>query len=168
MKREELFERWMAHSAAAAALEKRIKAKVRAAYDEEGSADTWRLAAGSVSASLDHDRVEVVDEEAWLDWVRQHHPDEIVMVPTVRPASREALLGGLLPVDPDELEPGEATSCMDSDGTVVPGVALRRGGTFRSVSLRPDSDTKRRLAAAAEAYASGAGPMPLLELPGTG
>lgn len=156
----------LAHQAAAKACETALKREAARTFAEEGSADTWRMpGTGMVVVSVSHDRAAVTDEQAFLGWLEKAFPTEVVTetvtVRSVRnPEWLKHLLGELLPVDPDELGPGEATICMDGEGSVIPGVQWRRGGEFLSASVRPDSDVRRRLAAAAEAYALRGEPMP--------
>ena len=74
-------------------------------------------------------RTVVEDSDAFLAWVREQHPDEVVMVPMVRPSYRDALIksGG---VDPET-------------GEVVPGMAQTVGAP--TMTVKP-SDHGRQLA----------------------
>ena len=74
-------------------------------------------------------RTVVEDSDAFLAWVREQHPDEVVMVPMVRPSYRDALIkaGG---VDPET-------------GEVVPGMAQTVGTP--TMTVKP-SDHGRQLA----------------------
>lgn len=159
----------LAHKAAAAAIEAEIKARVTRNYAEEGSADTWRLPGGLVTANLSTGGAEIVDRPAFLSWLALRHPTEVerklIRVTEVRNDRwLKQLLGRLVPMDPEELEPGEGTPCVEDSGEIIPGVVWRAGDRLVSVSIRPDADITRRLAAVATDYADGKRDMPGLAL----
>lgn len=170
MNRAEMMRRWLAHKLAAAACEKALKGEAQRAFDEQGSADTWRMpGAGTLSVSLAHDRASVTDDAAFMEWFAKRYPTEVVTVTRVEVRNPEwvkTMLAGLEAVDPDELEPGDATMVCDPEGgEIVPGVEWRKGGRFLSASIRPDSDLERRMKKAAEAYVNSGEPMPGLAPP---
>lgn len=75
----------------------------------------------------------VSDPDALLEWVRQHHPDEVVTVPTIRPAT----LARILAVSRAAGEP-----CF-GDTLDIPGVTVGIGDP--SVSLRPTDDASTEI-----------------------
>lgn len=161
--KDEMVRLMLAHRAAADALEAALKLRQTEAFAVDRSADTSRLPYATITANVSHDRAEVVDDQVFLKWLQGKAPSEIElrMIRTVRNPKwlRETFLPTLVPMDPAELAPGEFTQCMYGEGELVPGVVWRRGGDLRSVSIKPDRDAVRRLAAAAELYAVGeAGP----------
>lgn len=168
-RRADLLLRYVAHTAAADALAAELKRQAEAAYRDQGSLDSWRIAeTGRVSASATHDAVHVSDPAAFLNWVAFTRPDEIEVVRQVRPSSQEAILKRLKPVrDPQQIRqmaPGETCDCHDEEGTIVPGVTWRRGGLYAGASITPDGALRREFAAYARAYVEGA-PMPALDPP---
>jgi hypothetical protein len=161
--KDELMRLLLAHDAAAAALRAELKGRQALAFARDGSADTSRLAYGTVTANINHDRAEVVDEQAFYAWLKGKTPTEVEQVTSyvVRNPKwlGEVFLPTLAPLDPQDIDPGQATQVMYEDGELVPGVVWRRGGDLHSVSIRTDRDAVKRLAAAATLYAAGeAGP----------
>jgi hypothetical protein len=156
----------MVHGAASAAAEAELKSRAAKLFEEEGSADTWRLPGGQVITQETKDRAAIVDREAFLRWLANAYPHQVevesVVVRTVINERwlTEELLPSLKPMDPDELAPGEQTQLMDAEGTLIPGVTWSKGGGLYGVSIRPDSAVTRRLKAAAAAYIDGTGPLP--------
>lgn len=80
-------------------------------------------------------RAQVTDEKAFVDWVAERYPDEMVLL--VRPAFRERLLSSATklgdPVDPDT-------------GELIPGVEISQGAPY--LTVRPSSVAKERMRAA--------------------
>lgn len=122
---------------------KALKAGLDAAIDRtqddtlaeatESGADRWRTAFGSVSVSQKQDSVEVADEAAFLRWVREHAPAEVVE--QVRDSYRKAVL--------KQLQPGPDGTVVDArTGEVVEWAAVRPGGT-RYLSVRDGADAKQ-------------------------
>lgn len=160
MNRAELVRRYAAHKAAAAACEKALKDEAWRIFDEEESADTWRLPrVGKVSVSLSTPGAHVIDKDKdkFMDWVAVRYPTEVVTeVVTVRsvrnPAWLSDLLTRLIPADPKKLGPDDATFCEGDEGEIIPGVEWRPGGRYLHASITVDPQLKRQFAAAARAY----------------
>lgn len=163
MNRVELMRAFAAHTAAAAACERALKDPAETAAVEEGIADGWKKpGVGKLEVSLTRDAASVVDEDRFLDWLEQRYPTEVVTVRRVRnPEWQTRLLAGLIPVDPDEVAPGEATLLADAEGEIVPGVAWRAGGRPRCVSITIEPGLKHEYAAAAQAYVDHGTPLPI-------
>jgi hypothetical protein len=166
MNRAELMRRLAAHKAAAAACERALKAEAERNYIEQGTADTCRVPdVGTLSVSLTQSATNVVNQDVLLDWLEKNHPDQVVEeVVTVRRVRSQKWLSLMMaewePVDPDYVEPGDATSCMDDEGTIIPGVEWRKGGRYLHASVTVDAGLKRQYAAAAVAYVQHGVPMP--------
>jgi hypothetical protein len=88
----------------------------------------------------------VADEDALIEWVSQHAPDEIVtrtvVVTEIRPAYRTALF--------DEMTKRKAPETVTGDGEIVevPGIKMRESTRSHQVRFE-DGDTGRDLVAAA-------------------
>ena len=159
MNRAEVIMRYLAHKAAAAAFRSQLEADARAEYEEHGTAPTWRVPFSTVSAAIEHDGVEVVDETKVIAYLQRKHPGEVKTVVVVR---NPTWLGNLLA---EAAERGVAVAVdekdriIDEDGEEIPGVALRPGGTFKSISVTPTDAMRRELASMARRYADGEGPL---------
>lgn len=156
MNRSELLRLMVQHQAMANACEQALKDEARLNFAQHGAADTWRMpGTGTLSVSLSHDKATVVDNKVFLDWLARAYPTEVEVVtqPQVRnPGWLTKLLTELQAVDPEELKPGEATSCMDAEGSIIPGLEWRKGGSLVSVSITPDGALKRAAAKQAKEY----------------
>jgi hypothetical protein len=167
--RDEMLLRMLAHQAVAAEYERLLKDGVANVFEKDKAADTSRFQGiGLVSAVIAADTTTIVDQDVFLDWLERNHPTEVTTeVVTVRrarnPAWVKALLGQLQPVDPSQ-PAGETSPVMDVEGTQIPGLRWRRGGTFKHASIRPDAGLVRRLTAAAQVFAATGRPMPELGL----
>lgn len=130
-----------AAQARAAAIRKALAEQARAELDAQGTAPTWRLPGiGTVTLPVTKDTVVVADEAGLLDWVRRHHPGEIVA--QVRTSFRDALLRRLV-ID------GETVIHPDT-GEEMPALAVRQGGHPRALSFRLDQAAKDSAQAEAE------------------
>jgi hypothetical protein len=167
----------MAHRAAAAALEASLKNEAADEFEVHGARVSWEWpGAGSVVASLNHDAVIVTDEKAFLEWLSLTKPHQVIrecrLVVINQKWLQEIFLTSLAPFvgepgvpdhrNPEDLlallQPGERMATFDPEtGAVVPGVRWVKGGGLRSVSVKADSSTTRRLNFAAADYAAGAG-----------
>lgn len=175
--RPERFRLMLAHRAAAAALEASLKNEAADEYELHGARVSWEWpGAGSVVASLNHDAVIVTNEKAFLEWLSLTKPHQVIrecrLVVINQKWLQETFLTSLTPFvgepgvpdhrDPEDvqtlLQPGERMTTLDPEtGAVVPGVVWVKGGGLRSVSVKADSSTTRRLNLAAADYAAGAG-----------
>lgn len=112
--------------------------------DEAGTdLGTVSLAAGRVTAK-------VVDEAAFLRWVKHNHPTEVVE--TVRDSFRKKLFDGAVA----KAEPDDPTA-VGPDGEVIPGVELVHNQPYPT--CRPTDEAKQRMGALlADVLALPAGP----------
>jgi len=158
MNRAQVVQTIAACDALAAALREALKADAAAEYAEQGTAPTWRLPGFTVSTSIAHDAVVVVDEAEWIRWVKRDHPSEVETITRVRPAFRDAFFAELA-------EQGRMNPPHTTDGEVVPGLEFYAGGEFRSVSVLPLASMKRALYTIAREIADGTRPLglPVLE-----
>lgn len=153
LNRAEMIRAAAACDALGSALRAAIKAAARADFEEQGTAPTYRMPGYTVSTSITHDGIEVVDEQLWLEFVTRRWPGEVETVRRVRSSWQSVYFAAVL---------GRGDPPCDDEGTVLPGLAYRRGGEFRSVSVLPDAQTKWLLRKTAAEIASGVRP---LELP---
>jgi hypothetical protein len=137
-----------------AELRKALRADAQAEFQEQGTAPTWRLPGYTVSTAVSHDSIEVVDESAFLRYVGEHYRTEIEEILRVRPAFQLGFFA-------DVVTRGDPP--CDRDGQVIPGLAFRPGGEFRSVSVLPMAATKASLRAIAADIAAGLRPLGLPE-----
>jgi hypothetical protein len=170
LNRAELMRRMLAHKAAAAACETALKTAALQEATDQGTVVTWRVRdVGILTVGVANDCSRVIDADKWLDWLAARYPTEVITEEvTVRrvisPAWEATVLAALIPLDPDELEPGGQAQVMDREGTLVPGVVWTRGGALTGAAITGDSALKRVFAAAAAAYVQGA-PMPAVDPP---
>lgn len=92
---------------------------------------------GTVSYSDGRKTPRVYGDTAFLDYVRQHYPGEIVQ--TVRPSFIKTLLESGTVTDTGEL-------CDSTTGELIPGVEVRNGDPY--ISVRQDNAAVRAIAAA--------------------
>lgn len=165
--RDELLRMKLEADALSNAAEAELKRRARQLWEVERSADTWRLPLGQVQTALTHDRAAIKDREAFLAWLANAVPHQVkVEVIEVRTVINERwlveeYLPTLLPMDPEETDPGEQTLLSTADGELVPGVAWLKGGTLHQVSIVGDKTVQRSLRLGATAYIEGSGPWPL-------
>lgn len=128
---------WLESLAAKATEE---SAKLRAELGEEaveefkrdGSAPTWRFPdLATVTLSISKDSFYVSDPEVFRNWVAARHPDGVE--PRVREVWQRLFLEGL-EVEGDRV--------FQYDGEVVPGVAVRRGGQPRNLTVKASPQAK--------------------------
>lgn len=152
MNRANIVQAIAACDALGAELRRQLKADAAAEYAEQGTAPTWRLPGFTVSTSITHPTVEVVDEPAFRRWVEVEYPTEIETIKRVRPAWQAAFLA--------EVTRRGDPPC-DAGGIVLPGLRYVPGGEFRSVSVLPSADTKSVLRTMAQEIAAGRRPLAL-------
>lgn len=127
-----------AQHAAFKALKAGVDEAIRLTQDEaleeaaRTGADRWRTPYGTVSVAARKDAVEVVDERALLDYVREHAPTELVE--QVRDSFRKALLARLTLAGDQVVD---ATT-----GEVVPWAGVKPGGQDY-LSVRDAGDAKQ-------------------------
>lgn len=152
MKRDERAALLLMHEAAATALRASLEADAEHEHAEHGVAASWRMAPATVTANIANTRVGLDDPQAFLRYLKERHPDEIVERLEPRATAWvNRMRAALLPFaerDPETLAP--TGRIVDADGVVVPGVSLWRGGRYLSASVKPNADHAAVLAAAAE------------------
>lgn len=152
MKREQRAALLLMHEAAAKALRDSLEADVAAEHEEHGVAASWRMQPATVSASISHDSVWLSDPPAFLRYLQERHPDEIVSVLQPRSTTWVShMRKALIPYaerDPDTLK--LTGRIVDADGTVVPGAMFAPGGRYISASVKPNKDHEAVLKLAAE------------------
>lgn len=143
--------------ARAAALSAELEAEARTELARDGVAPTWRIPGlGTVPLALSKDRVDVVDEQAYIGWVADHHPSEVEELVRVRPVFDEHLRKQLA---------RRGAELRDEQGRPVPGLAFVRGGQPRGISLRPDPAARQGAASAAAAFLDAMPPLSIELLP---
>jgi hypothetical protein len=133
-------------AAAAAAL---LKREAELEWTENETAISYALpnGAGSGSTAITQDSLEIVDPKAFMAWLIEHHPSEVVTEPAVRNSpwlteARKLWLSG-----------------AKKGGDLPPGTKMAPGGAFRTLAITPDQGIKARLSAGAQAMLS-AGTLP--------
>lgn len=94
---------------------------------------------GSAVASISDDTLAVWDEQAFLEWVREQAPSEVVMVLAAR--------------NPEWLKRAKAAWAKEvarGKRDTPPGAKLEMAGRFLTVSVRPDRSLAHRLDRAAQ------------------
>lgn len=103
-------------------------------YRESVRAKSLETDYGTVSVVRPKRVAYIADPDAFLAWVQEHRPDEIVH--SVRPSFAEAYLA--------ELGMDSSGECFDRDGEIVPWAASKMGRPHLRVAL--DAETKRAAA----------------------
>lgn len=152
MKRDDRAALLLMHEAAASALRASLASDAAHEHREHGHAASWRMPAATVSANISHDRVQMDDEQAFLRYLKDRHPDEVQSKLVARASRWVGLMrGALLPFAERDPETHKPTGrIVDADGVVVPGVSYQRGGAYLSASVKPNADHLAVLEAAAE------------------
>lgn len=91
---------------------------------------------GAVTIAAGRTSVRVVDEQAFVAWVRRNHPSELVQV--VRDTFREKVFASAKA----KAEPGDSTA-VGPDGEVVPGLEVVHGTPY--VTARPTAEARERM-----------------------
>jgi hypothetical protein len=125
-----------------------------AEFREQGTVPTWRLPGITVSGSATHPSVSVVNEAAFLAWVRDRYPTEVeqMTVTRVRPVWQQMFLRGVA---------GRGDPPCDEQGEHVPGLEWRPGGGFGGVVLKADPLTKDMVRTFAREIVAGVRPLSL-------
>lgn len=156
MNRAEKIRAIAAYEALAKALRASLADDAVAEIEREGTAPTWRAPGFAVSVTTSNPTVAVTDTAAFLAWVQKRYPTEVYEIreARVRAAWQSKLLAAVL-------KRGAVGDPVTDE--VIPGIEIRDGGAFRSVTLTPDRDTRERLALVATQYAAGVRELPRLE-----
>ncbi|GAA2327401.1 hypothetical protein [Dactylosporangium salmoneum] len=122
--------------------------QAQAEFARDGIAPTWRIPdVGTVPLSLTADRVDVVDEAAYTEWVAATFPEQVETIVTtrVRPAYDEVVRKAA----------AKRRAACTEDGEVIPGLEFVAGGAPKGISIRASSDAKESAAALADAALDG-------------
>lgn len=112
-------------------------------YDEEEAAPTWKSkGAGTVRLDVPDEKPTVVDDDAWLAYVREVSPDDVVVSYRVRENVLPAIAARCQRVGDQMGDP--------ETGEIIPGVEFRKSPPRLVVTLDPS----RKRAAVAEALAA--------------
>lgn len=100
----------------------------------------------SVSRSDGNTTVKVVDEDGFLAWTKEEHPEHVYTVEMVRPAYRTFLLdvAGSLPKGSKGLDP--------TTGRELPFIEVRQGSPYVTVTTTPEGVD--RMSALANGFAA--------------
>lgn len=131
-----------------------LAADAQAEMSEQHSVPRWRMPAATVWASVSDAAVVVTDGDAFLDWVRKRHPEEIETLYRVRPSWQQVFLDSLL-------ERGDPPTEFDEP---IPGLSFVEGGAFRSLSIRALPSFAHHVRAAARDMVAGSRPLALPEV----
>lgn len=144
--------------AACRALEKVLQDTLEADARNEvdkGTPPTWRPPGITVSCHTHQPWVSVYDQDAWLKWCQDRHPDQVETLTRVRPAFQTAYLKAVA----KRGSPPQA-----KDGEIIPGLDYHPGGGFRSISLLVAEALKVHMEDMAQEMVAGVRP---LALPGS-
>lgn len=113
---------------------------LRTRWEEDGIATTLKAPGlGSVTlAGTEATAPQIVDDAAYLEWAREHHPDLVRTVTLVEASLLTALC-----------KEGKADSedrLVTPDGEVVPGVELRARRPWISIRLSAEAKARAELA----------------------
>lgn len=124
-------------------LKQQLADEARAEFEEQGTAPTWRFPdVGRVSTAVSRPAVSVSDEEAFTKWVRARYAHECEVVTRVKPAWQADFL--------ERVSASADVACDPDTAEVVPGLTIRRGGTFVGVSVTFEPAAKAVFAAVAD------------------
>jgi hypothetical protein len=129
--------------AVAAELRTSLKAEAVATFEDDGLAVSWAADGVSAVSSRTHDTVEIVDQDELMSWLLLNKPDMVKLV--------------VVPHNPDQVRKWLATLASDPALGKVPGISLRKGGQFKTLSITVDPGVKKDLAALARDALAGGG-----------
>jgi hypothetical protein len=133
-----------AASARAAAVRAALQDEARAEYAREKTAPSWRMPdVATVSLAISKETIVVSDADALITWVKERHPHQIRTVTTeqIWPGFQTQLLADCVPTDDGDRAVDPKT------GEIVPGVAVRKGGEPKSLSITAARAVKETFAA---------------------
>lgn len=129
-----------AATARAAAVRAVLGEEARAELAREGTAPSWRMPdIGTVALPLSKEAVVVDGPEALLRWVKERHPEQIRTTEEVWPAFVAHLLASCTVAGDVAVDP--------KTGEAVPGLAVRKGGEPKALSITAAKDVKATFAA---------------------
>ena len=113
-----------------------VTAAAAKVWEQSKVAPTYRHQLGTVSLRVPKDSIGVDDPEELLDWVLEHHPEEVEVITQVRPAFVTALVGRLV------IRDGKILDKETGELVEIPGVSILKGGTPSSIGVTLTADTK--------------------------
>ena len=113
-------------------LRARLSDAARSRWEEEGAAPSWKRAGvGMASWLVPEPRPVVVDDTAWLAYVRDRSPDDVETLERVRPNILTAIV--------DRCDQRGDNLVDPETGEVVPGVEFRASAPHLLVKLDPEA-----------------------------
>lgn len=129
-----------AATARAADVRASLGEEARAELDREGTAPSWRMAdIGTVALPLSKEAVVVVDADALVRWVKERYPEQIRTREEIWPGFQTYLLNNCVPL-------GDVAGDPET-GEAVPGLAVRKGGEPKTLTITAAKDVKATFAA---------------------
>lgn len=125
-----------AASARAAAVRAGLAEEARAEFVREGTAPSWRMAdVGVVALPISKEAVFVADADALVKWCKERHPHQIRTREEIWPGFQTQLLADCVPAGDGAVDP--------KTGEVVPGLAVRKGGQPKTLTITAEGGVKR-------------------------
>lgn len=158
MNRDALVRRMIVWEAAVKAIKAKLKTTGQEEHAENGGPSTHRMRYATVAGSETGDAVDVQNLDAFMSYLAGRYPTEVktVTVQVVRNPDWLAQLKDALARisryaydEEDPEERGHVGLVIDADGTVIPGAVFIPGGSYITTSVTPNSNARRRAAAAA-------------------
>lgn len=140
--REVLWLEALSTAALQAAGERRAKlqAEAEAEYRTQGHAGNWKFPdIATVTLPVSKETPVVHDLSVFQKWVGQRYPGELEVITRVRESWLRNFLERVVFVEGEQV-------VMPGDGEIVPGLAVRRGGTPKALSIRAEPNAKAVLA----------------------
>lgn len=139
------------------AVRSELETIARDELQRDGAAPTWRIpGVGTVPLSLTADTVDVVDQQAYIEWVHASNPGEVETIVTVqvRPAYDKMLREQAAKRGPARDAEGEVIpgAARDGLGDVIPGLVFKAGGQAKGISIRPAAAAKEASLQLAEVF----------------
>ncbi len=132
--------------AVAGQVRKRLKDDAEKSFTGDGVSVSWNADGVSCVGSRTHDRVEVADQDDFMEWMVAEHPEWVQMIVVPRnPEHVKAWLADLAKAGPEGgIYPKDAGGTAPVAGD-IPGLVWVRGGQFKTVSITVDGTAKREL-----------------------
>lgn len=141
MNRADLIHTRMAAEAIARIVKLLLEAEATQEWVDNESRVVWDVPGATAAAAIKQRSLEVIDDQAFFAWLREHHPTEVIEVLRVRNpewlANVRAGLAGQI-----------ARGAIDPP----PGTKLDEGGRFHALAVTPDAGVRHALDAVVKAY----------------
>lgn len=141
MNRADLIHTKMVNEAGARVAKNLLEAEAVQEWTENETRAVWNVPGGTATTSIKQRSLEVIDDQAFLAWVRERYPTEVVQVLRVLNTEWLGKLRG-------ELAERVAHGDIDSP----PGTKLDEGGRFHMLSITPDAGVRQALDAVIKAH----------------